>query len=694
MTHKQREFLYRRPPQDGHSTVIPSQKENADDAYDELLADVFALQPIPFPGLGPPPNKRRTAALNATVPSSHDIAGHFYAQNYVPTVLARGHDGKSTISESAFIDHVILHACGETTNRLFFLLGPVGSGKTTFINHLIAKHGPDWFSNNALWYLKVDLWAAARGDTIDYVTLVDMIIDKLLEVMKLPSDPLELRDKVGDFENTLRGGYSAKDKEARIQEFVLRYRSNTGRQLFLVLDNLDYIYHRHDLQSFFPNGKDLFQQVAGAVAYFVSSFIPDSSPLSHLGANILFVVRWETHAVLRVSREHMRPAVQLDQHTYELRRPAWNAVLQERGNLLKWAIDQIQLPGRKKDMDTRAAPVIEDIFDAGAHRLLDNLEHITNYGLRDLMEFFQRYSWLEGRALRNGNSQEGLRRLVEHYPVGLIAFMLNDNCLYSQNNSPVPNVFLTDNRAPEIVHLELRHSYWLKYLLLQYIRSKREDELPEADEIEELFTAGKSGYPIELIRACLGSLSMAGASNFIEVLRAPVRDDRVVAITDIRLSERGRFFLDTLVGRFFYLQLIVDDWMLPLPRCVRDVFDYKTLPCNYSYLVAPSDAYTAYAHEMIKVKAEQVRLLLIVLDEALECERIVFDKVFETLARCGVEIPNTKAMIESLDKELGVMTQFITGILDVQALQGRTDCLRETIRRQLEDAYTSGDNHT
>ena len=88
---------------------------------------------------------------------------------------------------------------------------------------------------------------------------------------------------------------------------------------------------------------------------------------------------------------------------------------------------------------------------------------------------------------------------------------------------------------------------------------------------------------------------------------------------------------DMFVNTFTYLQVIVDDYILPIPRCLNEHFRYDDA-VHYGYLAAPPGEYGIKVDEMIRRKLRQVFLFVDVLRAAYECERVLFYAAFDRLA--------------------------------------------------------------
>ena len=368
--------------------------------------------------------------------------------------------------------------------------------------------------------------------------------------------------------------------------------------------------------------------------------------------------------------------------------PGWQEVLDARIELLNWAIDQIRDAGVRDAMD-RMTSVLRRETGAQNSRwgpLLVHMRKLAGYGLRDLMVFLQNYSWLEGRVIKNSPEEHPINRLMEQYPVGLIAFMLQGKRLFSQLHSRTPNLYVVNNHCKQLESGAHPHSYWLKRLLLTYIYQRAPNAVWPEHTIK-IFTQNGHGYSESLVRACLGSISMANASCLVQIVRSPVRDGELVRITNLTITARGQHFLTAICDRLFYLQLIVDDFMLPLPNSMESLCRFEDDMLDYTHLVAPFDEYIRRAKALIPERAMWARSFLIVLDEALKMERAVYAKVFQALSEEDVVLPDMRQIISGFDDELRrIGGQFSSGSWIEQVREG-SEKRRPSIIEDLKNCY-------
>ena len=130
------------------------------------------------------------------------------------------------------------------------------------------------------------MFVAGKTSLITYTQMLDKLIQKLRAIVTDPHDPLELSANISPYLEIVNQEALLKEevKEEALATFVKRYRLDTGRQLFLILDNLDYFYHYHDMESFTPDGMSSYEEAVRTVTNLVSSFVYDAGPLGSMGA--------------------------------------------------------------------------------------------------------------------------------------------------------------------------------------------------------------------------------------------------------------------------------------------------------------------------------------------------------------------------------------------------------------------------
>lgn len=613
-------------------------------AFARIVRQVFEHQPAVYerPGNGADPQ------------DTHDLAWFFYNECYRKVSLVRGVNGRD-VNENEFVEEVCFRAPDSRRNAVSYLLGDVGVGKTALINRLITMQGRDWVTNRKRWFVRVDCESAQLSPLPTIEKLVNAIADKMVRV--LTAHPA-LRDPVPEFikawydlrthtvpqsEVSVPADEATRERYriqvAALAAIVTFVRQHHGRHLLLIIDNLDVVCHWSD-RELFTKPEDTGETLALAgTCELAKQFFHDYSLLGSLGAYILFVMRADTYEVMsHTGRTSLMPRETNGLSWFSIKRPNWNSVLEARSKLLGYASSRVEPKGTRDEFEDTTARIRKHLESAQVEqpKLVEHLQGLTNYGLREVMNFFARYCWIP----ESGGGEEIASRLMEQYHVGLITYFLNDRCRFSQCECKFPNIYLTVRQPRTATDQSYHHphSYWLKRLILEYIWCKRGQQVYPGQVIS-VFSEGRGAYSEALVRECLGSLADGNVSNILRVDRHVLEEHMV--IHNVRLTDRGQHCMETVFDSFAYLQVIVDEWLFPLPKlneggqCAGDrIFGYMD---DYGY-IAEASQYGMRLTNMIRIKARQVLYLLEVLGAALDAEREIYKIVFQRLERAGIKL--------------------------------------------------------
>ena len=348
--------------------------------------------------------------------------------------------------------------------------------------------------------------------------------------------------------------------------------------------------------------------------------------------------------------------------------------------------------------------------------LHSHLIHLSRQGMRDVIRHYGEYIWLPTQYDHHNRQEHGTKnasemiartlRFTNQLSPSLIAFITRNNCHFSQFDAEFPNMYLVrgdlkvkQRRSPDnesernaqdgewdyidvLSYLRRPHkpTYWLKRLICEII-GRREFQV-EPEDIFRIFAGAAEGlspkglkgfYEPHIVSLVLGSLSQVETSHFLNYEFNP--DEAASGnwrIESISLSSRGEYLLGLLEGQdgeafidsFTYLQLIVDDYLLPLPKSIAKDFHYQE-NVNYRYLA--TDDYGQKVISVLEAKIPQVIRFLDILKVSLGCERKefsgAFDRIEEELADSG-GIPQ----IDSIEKQV---------LRDLHRIQGGLNKKRE-----------------
>lgn len=681
-----------------HDCLIKNKSSQAMGEFEQLVKSVFSHQRAAY------------AAPESPVISSHDasrLATYFYNECFISPDeydgLVKGIDG-IPVSLNSFLETAFLEPSATPGNRLCYLLGDVGVGKTSFLSYIITRFGYELVSRHSRWFVRLDCERTDIELHYHIHELVNALCDKAIQVLRshptlFGGDPgialklseLSIRVAPPDFKRTEPDVASTQryaEQSRLLAEIVAEIKQKYGRSLILIVDNLDIVCHKHDRMLFLKGSSQEEEQIRQGVCELAKTFLHGhpAESLARLGAHVLFVMRRNTYNTLRRSGRTSLPQID-DTSVYSLRPANHFMVLDARSKLLTFQASNISEHSRRLAFTSLTEKIRGHLLHQPESQppLVHHLMKLTNKGLRELMEYFNQYSWLP-RDKEHGQPAD---RFIAQYPVGLMTYLLDGRRRFNQFSSEKPNIYLvrtlpTDDFSTD--H-EKPHSYWLKRLIVEYLRAKGQQQIaPQA--IVHVFSGNNGrGYPEELVRIALGSLTDSNCSNLIQALRRTYGGHQVVSVL---LTERGAHCIENIFDRFFYLQLVVDDWMLPIPKVVdgsgrwklTDVFQYPT-NLDYSYIVAPDAEYHERASDMIHLKSRQVLFFLEILDGALEGEKRSYPSAFERLREEGVTIPDMRAIKQALVGELSAISQHIRRKINIEALnaevQGKSGIIRNFI---------------
>lgn len=467
-------------------------------------------------------------------------------------------------------------------NRVTFLIGEVGMGKTFLVSRLVQKVHCNQVDDDGFFVLPVyvcfENYLASFNDAKSAPEFVQLFLGKLSDLI---SKELLKHDKA-TFDAIpapkLQGNPTTHQISAAISEYI-RQLASVGQKkyrILLILDNLDVLHYQNSRYLFFPEHynehRRLIEQKLTALVY---SFV-DPNLMGDSGLCVLIVAR---HNVARDCRLLNHPALprhnEIDDHVvFQIGRIDPLDVISSRLKLFEHAIDVCHKDssalGDLSFRDQLGALRAATTNSIGSHNLSDGLRRISDlshHGLRSLVDFL-------GKMRLNPVSQEEVfQRLFSHSPWILERlYIANMHQRFSQSQGHFPNMFLVDGTVNEdkVQGIQHVHTYWLKYLILKRIGLSERRGVSVQALIEEF--CGALHYPTDIVRLCIGSLAMVNESRCIEIIGAAKEDSKENLV---RLTKRGQLLAGhsnnlpkqlPYCFQFSYLQLVIDDHLLSLPR--------------------------------------------------------------------------------------------------------------------------------
>lgn len=641
---------------------------------------------------------------------SSKLAKYFYKECYIDPMIHRGINGIELKPDDVLHEVLFQNGTG-ARNNLFYLLGDVGTGKTSYINYIISERLSKFVKSRDIWFIRIDFEEYYKGTTekdiiFNSKDILIYIIKKSLDIIVKNSEMLcksdsciisklelhKIIDKYDKFKDTANEP-SLKEIALCFADFVHSMRDeNSGneRKLLLIFDNIDYILHANDRICFSPESKTLLKPLMKKVNEFVMQFFPNRD-LGQLYSQILIVARKETYRFLtRIYSLSLAPAQTLyDLNPYAIQAPDFDAVLNARTKLLSMFSNMESNKGRKevfKKMSRLIQSHIEKPFIHQSTKLIDHLKNISNFGLRELMTYFSIYGWVENNHFEEDHTGAlvgPVSRFIDQYHVGVVAFILGEKCLFSQIESRFPNIYSVYSQKHEHAH-----TYWLKYLILKYIKTINSTTL---NRILSIFHCNGQGYNKETIYECLGSLNQSDCSACLSVELTLDHRANDPTISSITVTSRGSWCIDNIFDRFLYLQLILDDYFLPIPSCLEEIFPRNEKEIiDYKYLTnLDGQQYNKFSIEMIQTKAKQVLNFINILDFSLEYEKIIYSNVFDNLGKeHKFQVPDVESIRQSVLVELNKINSSFSNKLSIDQIKIDVDKMKPKIEEQLNEIYS------
>lgn len=630
---------------------------------------------------------------------------HTSGEYYIPPKI---HQGLSEENPSLSYDDFFCefkHADSqENPNRLMFLVGNVGVGKTTFICNFICRKYEKFIENRYI-PVKINMDTAASHQVPSIPKIIEKVKSGALQSIRLNSilSPREVERLSIDCSSVDTN--DSANADSNLNHFLSLLYDRHGFKISLFIDNIDYLYHLGD-RGFFADGgddhpaRDEVRQAHGVIVDFLNVFWRDETfQSSRQGISVVISCRRDTISYL-MSRQHEVPISGLEENIFSLPKPTINharKVISARFELIKLISENVTLDAKRKEYiahTERLKNSYERPSKVGKI-LIEDLWRISRKGLRDMIQQISEFSWLE---FLEDNKVSLNKRFTQQYYPSMLAYMLSGYRRYAQFSGNVPNIYLINAPMPSnevgVPH-EFKdphiYTFWLKRLILAYLH-KREKVNTSLEDILLVFCGrNRRAYPPNLVRYALSSLMEVPSSEMIDVdVAADGGAGNKGYIQGISITNRGLFIEDEFANSIKYLQLIIDDWRLLLPKSIIHLFSYKKP--DYSYLVLDDQEYGDSLDLILESKCKDVFMFAIFLEEILNFEKALLPKVFERLDHEGISIDYNRTISSTVRKEVDDMRRALhvkidTSYLDLNSERQMRALLKERLREVYEPFF-------
>lgn len=457
------------------------------------------------------------------------------APSLVPAV-----DKKAQISADLMADSL--------SRRPILLIGDVGVGKTTFIKHLVGVEAKDLFSEAVSLY--IDLGSQGALASILSKFVIDEIDRQLHEEYDV--------DTVSD--NIVRGVYHS--EIARFRRGIHRSLKEDDPKTFKAKE----IAYLEEL----VNAKD--QHLAKVVEHLqearrqqVIVFLDNVDQREHQTQQDAFLIAeelaagWPATIFLALRPEtfyrSLKSGTLSGYHpkAFTISPPRIDRVIKMRLDFgLKLARGEVAVEGLHSSVAVqfrRLASIIKVFQMSLVHQeeLIEAIDNISSGNIRrglDLVRDFFGSGHVDTAKISEIYESTGRYYVPLHEFMRAVA--LGDHAYYSPDRSPIANLFDTGSPDPK--------EHFLLAIMLQAASSlSRADKHGFVERQEVASYCQDLGFlPVQIDY----SMSRGLDKGLIERGR---EDLEVIDATAIRLTPNGAFHLKKLIGRFFYLDLIIVD---------------------------------------------------------------------------------------------------------------------------------------
>lgn len=682
---------------DSHKAFIRNAtKINTDDhQFITMLKSVFShhdtadFRHLPFQNLG--------------IDNPEDISRffHHHSDYYLQPNIVQGLiDSNPSLTYDELYRRIIPEAEFGEQNFLSFLVGGVGIGKTTFICNFICRNISKLATNG--WVpVKINLDISTAHTVPNDFEILEVVKRSILSALRnnniLSSGEVERLAMDCNMPN----GADKSSIDANLSHLTSLLKERYGKRVFLVIDNIDFLYHLGDRGFFAEGGADhpersKVRQAHATIVEIIKMFWLQSDRFcSRLGISILIACRQDTIEYL-ISQHHEVPLESIEERLFSLSPPTLErakVVVSKRFDLMDRLAEKIEAPAKRKEylvQISRLRQLYKQRSGPG-QALLDDLWRLSRKGLRDMINQISEFSWLE---FLDGQKSALNSRFTQQYYPSMLAYMLAGRRRYTQFSGNVPNIFLINAPSPSNEvgvpkEFKEQHLYtlWLKKLILSFLMERKGIATNDMDVVRMFCGKSRRGYSESLVRYVLSSLFEVPTSELIEVdVGADGAAGTVGYIKQIDITERGEFLLTTLADSFKYLQLAVDDWKILLPKPLITHFGY--IDPDYSYLVYEEGEYGVSLEKILERKGRQTFLFALLIEEMLELEQRTWPKVFERLESEGVKYYQSGEPTMRIRREIEAVRNAVRSGANLSYLENESERrARAVFRSTLEELF-------
>ncbi|CAN7805288.1 metallophosphoesterase [Paraburkholderia hospita] len=545
-----------------------------------------------------------TATANNDIDDKNDMKLSFDEfVKYVSDPALIGEPGKSTQGE----------------NRISYLIGNAGIGKTLTVLKLCdtLRNGPHVESGLRPVPVYKDFheertWNQTSAE-VALATSLQSLGQEFLTELSFCASPSQIPDSIR---------FDSPDTAEEQLRQLCSIAAKAKYYPVFILDNGDRFFFENARYRFFREyARQQEWRLDDTLIALIDRFVSEHA-LGKVGACVLLVCRKYVYRYCRRGSDAADPTgpVRRDHKVFQLMDLGAEKVILSRLRVIDTALTKLDNVYTNSQMFKDRFASIKSRLASWENKartsLLGTIWELAHQGHRSFLNFL---SALPVDVRRDSHLIE---RLLDTPHVLLRLYIANMHKRYTERQGHFPNIYLNDctidaEEKFERAHRPHIHTYWLRYLILKYISSKR--GVCHSEPLVEFFVQ-RLGYEEHLVRLSLGILSDPSSCNCLEI----VMPDQLKRHEEILgLSRRGLILVEERGGReplcfsFDYLQLITDDYLLSLPRSVAsEIF----VNADLGHTLKDGHEYARGARNVLRAKIPAVIRFFLVLEASFHAE--------------------------------------------------------------------------
>lgn len=667
--------LAERTAQAGHNTALQIKnyaERNYGSKSEDIIKKIFSQKVFDFIYTEDDEEKRDRKEHFDEL-SNEDLSAIFFDTYYRDDYDYTRPGEKGKASKEEVLDNLFNESPYDIKTHTTWLTGPVGSGKSSALSCMIYKNRDRFIENNRIVFrIDIDRYISKDTEPSNPTPLPSqrqfarLVLQKLEEALAIQYPNLDWNDIS---EVVIRKKPRKVLNVIQVLYGVIRHLSKHHKiYTTIILDNMDFLLYQFDRYLFTKRLVETRKKAIEQITEFIRIFRATELD-GCIGLTVLFATRHNSvHWIRHADRDRfLHP-----EDTYSIAPKPPDEVMIAHLEFLGQIVADFSPESESKfeKIITGAITAIED-KDSKRYRAISRCRDLCNDGLRGIVASGG-FCLIPSISIDEPDGGDAIirERLQEHaHPLPLIT-MLRHLSLYSQDATEFPNIFLVraDNQTIDEEYVGThRITYLLKLFILKYVarQTTLKRRCTPRTVIQVFSPKGappESKYPRELVELAIGSLFSSAGSGLLEVgendFVAPPQSD--LQNHSLQLTNRGKKLIeDRRYFEFLYLQLVVDDWLLPLPWILGAHFDYKEIEnqnLDYRYLLFPDSA----EHERFRIA--------MILEKFKNC--LIFFDILRT----------------AFDEEIIHYSAPYKTLVDLGALEGNRDCIDEAEERLKKEA--------